>query len=206
MFIYSEKGIVLHMFRSLLRIICAMSKIYILIVFLLLLCSCKKYTNKYQKLVDEWHGKEIIFPDYMPFTIYANDTVNYSVDGDLKILLYIDAVGCTSCKMRISEWKLFISQIDSISNNSIPFIFIMRPKDTNNNDYIRSFLKKNFFNKPVYIDNDNIMNNKNHFPTEIQLQTFLLDRENKVILMGNPIYNPEIKQLYLKVIKEQQQK
>ena len=51
-----------------------------------------------------------------------------------------------------------------------------------------------------------IMNNKNHFPTEIQLQTFLLDRENKVILMGNPIYNPEIKQLYLKVIKEQQQK
>lgn len=183
-----------------------MSKIYILIVFLLLLCSCKKYTNKYQKLVDEWHGKEIIFPDYMPFTIYANDTVNYSVDGDLKILLYIDAVGCTSCKMRISEWKLFISQIDSISNNSIPFIFIMRPKDTNNNDYIRSFLKKNFFNKPVYIDNDNIMNNKNHFPTEIQLQTFLLGRENKVILMGNPIYNPEIKQLYLKVIKEQQQK
>lgn len=64
-----------------------MSKIYILIVFLLLLCSCKKYTNKYQKLVDEWHGKEIIFPDYMPFTIYANDTVNYSVDGDLCVSL-----------------------------------------------------------------------------------------------------------------------
>ena len=32
-------------------------------------------------------------------------------------------------------------------------------------------------------------------------QTFLLDKDNKVLAMGNPILNPKIKELYLKIIR-----
>ena len=31
--------------------------------------------------------------------------------------------------------------------------------------------------------------------------TFLLDRNNRVIAIGNPIYNPKVQELYLKIIK-----
>lgn len=32
-------------------------------------------------------------------------------------------------------------------------------------------------------------------------QTFLLDRDNKVVAIGNPIHNPQIKELYLNIIQ-----
>ena len=31
--------------------------------------------------------------------------------------------------------------------------------------------------------------------------TFLLDKSNKIIAIGNPIHNPKIKELYLKIIQ-----
>lgn len=31
-------------------------------------------------------------------------------------------------------------------------------------------------------------------------QTFLLDKENKVVALGNPVLNPKVKELYLKLI------
>ena len=37
----------------------------------------------------------------------------------------------------------------------------------------------------------------NHFPTNMTFQTFLLDKDNKVIAIGNPILNPMVKELYL---------
>lgn len=40
----------------------------------------------------------------------------------------------------------------------------------------------------------------NHFPSERAFQTFLLDRENKIIAIGNPILNPKVKELYLKIL------
>jgi len=36
----------------------------------------------------------------------------------------------------------------------------------------------------------------NTLPHKFEHQTFLLNRENKVIALGNPVYNPKIKELY----------
>ena len=34
----------------------------------------------------------------------------------------------------------------------------------------------------------------------MMFQTFLLDKENKVVALGNPVLNPKVKELYLKLI------
>ena len=36
-------------------------------------------------------------------------------------------------------------------------------------------------------------------------QTFLLDKDNKVVAIGNPIHNPKVKDLYLKIITGKEQ-
>ena len=41
----------------------------------------------------------------------------------------------------------------------------------------------------------------NRFPSDMTFQTFLLDKDNKVVAMGNPVLNPKIKDLYLGVIE-----
>lgn len=45
------------------------------------------------------------------------------------------------------------------------------------------------------------MNKLNHFPTDMAFHTFLLDKENKVVAIGNPIHNSKVKELYLKIIQ-----
>lgn len=42
----------------------------------------------------------------------------------------------------------------------------------------------------------------NNFPSDMSFQTFLLDEDNKVVAIGNPVHNPKVKELYLKIIQE----
>ena len=105
----------------------------------------------------------------------------------------MDSVGCMSCKLQLYKWKDFINRLQDV-----PVLFYMHPKKVDELQYI---LEKNFFDYPVCIDVNDSLNKLNHFPTEMEFQTFLLDKNNKVVAMGNPVLNPKVKELYLKIIQ-----
>ena len=66
----------------------------LLLCVLALFSSCKESEkDKIARLVEEWEGKEILFPARSVFTIQGKDTVNFSfVDADYKVcLLYTSA-------------------------------------------------------------------------------------------------------------------
>ncbi len=44
----------------------------------------------------------------------------------------------------------------------------------------------------------------NHFPSDVNFQTFLLDSQNKVLAIGNPVHNKKVRDLYLQIIAGQQ--
>ena len=75
-------------------------------------------------LVKEWQGKQILFPENIVFTRFASDTTNFVIPtSDYKVLVFVDSIGCTSCKLQLSRWKEFIRYTDSISQKNIPFLF-----------------------------------------------------------------------------------
>lgn len=175
---------------------------YILFFCLLSICfnSCtqKQQTDPVVQVVNDWRGKEIKFPEDIVYTIQGLDTVSYSTaDKQYKILTYIDQNGCTSCKLKIDEWKHFINYLDSATNKSVGYIFLFYPQKLKD---IRIELHAHRFTQPVYIDMNDKMNQLNHFPDEFDFQTFLLDKHNKVITIGNPINNAAIKELYINTI------
>ena len=51
------------------------------------------------------------------------------------------------------------------------------------------------------VDVDNRFNKLNNFPADMTFQTFLLDKNNKVVAIGNPIHNLKVRELYLKIIQ-----
>lgn len=160
------------------------------------LFSCKE--NKKEeiaKIVTEWQDKEIIFPENVVFTRYGQDTIQHDMqDSDYKILLYVDSIGCTSCKLQLHKWSEFITEVDSLTNNSVPVLFFFHPKDKRELSYL---LKRDAIDVPVCFDNEDLLNSINHFPPRDDFQCFLLDKDNKVIYIGNPIYNPRIREMYL---------
>ena len=63
-----------------------MNKIHLLILttFLSLCTSCRESdTERVARLVQEWQGKEIIFPEGLVFTRFVKDTVDYRRHGRL---------------------------------------------------------------------------------------------------------------------------
>lgn len=172
----------------------------LLIAFPALFISCnggKK--EKIARLVEEWQGKTILFPEQIVFTSYQ-DTVSYRIpDAEYKILVYVDSIGCTSCKLQLPEWKALIRKTDSITGGKVPFLFFFHPKDTKELFYL---LKRDRFGLPVSIDPGDRLNRLNGFPSRMNFQTFLLDRENRVVVIGNPVHNGAICDLYLKEITQ----
>lgn len=170
-----------------------------LILLVLLLISCQdKKRDKIAHLVSEWQGKEIIFPENIIFTIFGKDTTNYKIPKTLyKVVIYVDSIGCASCKLQLPKWKEMISYTDSLTGKKLSYLFFLHPKDYKE---IRYLLKKDNFDLPVCIDTEDLLNKANKFPDNIMFQTFLLDKNNKVIVIGNPVHNPAIKDLYLNQI------
>lgn len=171
--------------------------IYFIGLSLFSIYSCKESDkDKIYRLTHEWTNKEIKFPNKMVFTEFLSDTINYQIpDSSYKIVIYVDSIGCISCKLQLNKWKEFITYIDSLSNKKVSFLFIFQPQDQ---DLIRYALKSDNFKLPVYIDTNKEFASLNHIPRDRNFQTFLTDRNNRIISIGNPVQNPQIRDLYLK--------
>ena len=174
--------------------------------WLLGLCVCLFFASceesekeRLSRLVNEWEGKEILFPIHSTFTIQGKDTVNFEFqNAEYKVVTYVDSIGCTSCKLQLHRWKEFLSEVDSLTNGNVSFLFYFHPKDMKE---LRYLTRRDAFTHPVCFDEKDEFNQLNHFPSEMMFQTFLLDERNRVVALGNPVLNPNVKELYLNLIK-----
>lgn len=157
----------------------------------LILWSCSTDKSDYTKLVAEWQGKEIVFPEIMTDAM-TGDTINLA-DADFTILTYVDSIGCTSCKLRLPYWIDFIASLDTITEYDVNVIMIV---NTSKEEDIKYLIKRDDYNHPVYIDFEDEANALNSFPTDYRFQTFLLDKSQKVIALGSPVYLPSIAKLF----------
>ena len=168
------------------------------------LASCAESDKeRLSKLVNEWERKEILFPTHSTFTIQGKDTVDFEFrNADYKVVAYVDSAGCTGCKLQFLRWKELIAEVDSLTDGSVPFLFYFHPKDLKELKYLT---RREGFVYPVCFDEKDDFNRLNRFPSEMMFQTFLLDKENKVVALGNPVLSPKVKELYLKLITGNQE-
>ena len=174
-----------------------MRKVSFILFSSLFLFSCSDdKKHDIEVLVKEWNNKEIRFPDNPVFTRFVTDTVPYRIPkSDYKVVVFVDSVGCISCKLQLPKWKEFMHEVDSLSDGNVPFVFFFQTKDVSELRYI---LKRDNFSHPVCMDTEDSFYRLNRFPGEMMFQTFLVDSANRVKVIGNPIHNLSVKELYLK--------
>ena len=100
-------------------------------VYILLFASCQNSDkSRIAHMIDEWDGKEIIYPDDLVFTTMGEDTAKWFLkDSRYTIVTYADSIGCMGCKLKLPAWKDFISYLDSVSDHAVKVIFILHPRD-----------------------------------------------------------------------------
>ena len=169
-------------------------------IFALILFSCKESDqHRIARLTEAWMGKPIYYPVDSVFESFENDSIRkYSLKRtEYTVVTYIDSAKCKSGDLNLNEWKNFLSDFKAKSKGNATCLFYFHPE--NRETFIRS-LQASGFSFPVCIDEDDIFYKLNRFPAESIFRTFLIDKENKVVAMGNPVEDPKVRELYLKII------
>jgi len=151
-------------------------------------------------IMTEWQGKEITIPDILVYKILGRDTLCSDLwNKPFRIFTYIDSVGCTGCRFRLSEWKMLV---DSCRQQSldVSFIFVVH---SSNFKHFTIDVKNHHFDEPIVYDYKNQFHRLNRFPPE-PYRTFLLDNQNRVQIIGNPVETPQLWELYKAVITQSQ--
>jgi hypothetical protein len=154
-------------------------------------------------MVNEWQGKQVQEPDSLQCSVGGKDAaMTVCMDlwsHDYKLLLYVhmDSGSCSGCKVRFFEWKPLIAEAGSLFHGKLSFVIVLSATSKKDMYFL---LRSSAMNYPVFIDREDEVNRLNNFPTDTRYQCFLLDKDNRVLFVGNPTLNPKIWELYKEVI------
>ncbi|MGE6218804.1 hypothetical protein ACQKCH_03170 [Nubsella zeaxanthinifaciens] len=164
-----------------------------------LISSC---VNQTKQIKMDGLGEKIIIPSKL--TIF-NPFDNYTLDSgkiakaDLKLYVSID-FSCPTCVDRLNKWAELIPILACKKN--IPFIVIGNSHDRF--ELLKYLVKKKMINRfpfPFFLDKDSVffLQNKVIFESA-GMNAVLTDKNNIILLYGDPINSPEVKSLFLKKI------
>lgn len=170
-----------------------------LLILLLFFCSCEETKKeKMESLVSKWEGKVIAFPSHSVFTVQGNDTIDFYFScTNYRIVTYVDSLECACDDLKLGDWKTFMQITDSLTQNEAHFIFYFNTKER---DKLRYFTLRDQFTYPICFDDENLFYKLNQLSTDLPITTFLLDANDKVITMGDPINDSDTRKQFWNIM------
>lgn len=165
-------------------------------------CQNSKKT-KCEELLRDMRSTPILLP--LDSMIYVGTNNNSIIRNNLyRIVVYNDSRECSECSWKhMYMWNDYVKLCNE-QNYDVGFIFIIRVDNySKDNVKLRGVMKNIAFKSSYYIDTLGVFERVNkHIPQSDIYHTFLLDNDNNVILVGNPIKYPNIDNLYLHYLSE----
>lgn len=145
------------------------------------------------QIIEKWQEKELYLPlcDSIANKPITQDTIH------LKIISFIDG-NCGVCIGELDKWKPIIKKLQS--SGDIVFLFYVHAMDFDG--LIKHISKEVPFPIPLINDHENLFFTKNKLEQTKMFQTFLVDHNNKIIFVGNPVLSDKVRDLYTKTILE----
>lgn len=124
------------------------------------------------------------------------------VEQAFKWVVYADSSVCSSCKLsEMYKWDDLLRKVEKYRDR-LKFYFIFSPSSENRRAFdwtVRTYAPE----YPIYIDTLGIFERSNsHLPHNPIFHTFLLDENNNVLLVGNPLENKKIEEMFWQIVEE----
>lgn len=170
-------------------------------VVILLIASMNHYriskSEDVGTIVSNMIGDTLLFAKYVNVdqnqTILIDSVLN---SPEYKIVSYVDSSDCYSCHLQLKRWKEYISEISDDKNElQVLFIFGRGTKDD-----AKNLISKSHWSQPVIYDKDDVFYQQNKIPAQFNFQTMLINKNNVIVAVGNPIMNPRVKSLFNKLM------
>ena len=178
-----------------------MKDIFVMFIFVMIIVACHD-NSKLSEEILSFQKKTIRLVMQNELVINgANETAVNSTQC-LKYVIYKDSLDCTSCAInKMYLWNDFIEYAKPY-NGRLKYYFIYSPSKKDRKS-VELILKNGNFDYPILLDTLNAFAKWNpHLPANRVLHTFLLDEDDNVILVGNPLYNRKIEEMFYKIVEE----
>lgn len=169
-----------------------------IVVLSIFTISCNR--NKNKQFVKEREGSSLILPEIKELlykdSLYKNKIPFHR--APLKITTFIWG-DCHVCIKDLKKWEEFYNIAKN--NKKLQIHFYLYATDIKL--FVNNLYTEEIHKFPLIIDqNFNYLENNNLPQKNKNFQTFLVDSNNKVILIGNPTLNNKLKKLYLEEINK----
>ena len=173
-----------------------------------LLCACNSQKKELQEKVEKMQSTAINIP-YDRMTRWASDSIKAISPWNkakLKLVHYVDSAACSTCYLhKVASYELLF-RMEKLSNNEFYNIFIVNPDKKARKIIEFDFIEKKI-PQTIFVDSTNVFIEANpNIPSESMYHTFLLDENNKVILVGNPMLNQQVEDMMLSVVEKKLRK
>lgn len=176
-------------------------KIAFLSIMIILFTACS--TNSIEKDYTKLKSQNINLPQYETLIIKGKKYSNTDqLNGKLKLIVFCDSTNCNTCAIEaIYSWEEYIKYAEKLENQlCYYFIFTPRKEDIAK---VRTTLAMTDFDYPIVFDSTGTFRRLNpHIPTNKVFHTFLLDGNNHVVMIGNPLYNSETETLFKTTVEK----
>ena len=164
------------------------------VIFYLLICisliSCSQKSYQYNTLRKLLNSKLNNFEDLISENKCSYDSQKYSV------IYYVDSTICFSC--RALGWDKLIDEMeDSIGENVQSYLIVSSSSSFN----VEKMIKRAHMKHTVLIDYDNSFIKTNKFPQSDLMKSMIVNSDQCITAIGNPLINKRIKQLFIKQLK-----
>lgn len=173
---------------------------FVIICALLGLVSCGFGESRGGSAVlTDFVGTKIKMPRYKEYLLQG-DTIAYDFDdADYKIVTLINASSCVPCEMKPSLWTEIINELKGACDVDVNFVMVLHAKDS---ERIREYLIREKFPHPFVVDGDELFYEYNDLPRSYACRTFMMNRDNEIMAMGNPMTNPDVRNLCRRLIED----
>ena len=174
------------------------SRIFLFFAYCVVIFACNSHEKEFQN-IEAMQSEKTTIP-YELMDCWANDSVTEVSpwkNAKYKLIHYIDSASCSSCYLQKVKINDFLFHMEELSNNEFYNVIILTPGSNAKKDLEHLFSEK-LIPQTIFIDSANTFLQRNpHIPSETMYHTFLLDENDKAILVGNPITNKKIKELLM---------
>ena len=153
--------------------------------------GCGRIENDRLREVKKLMGRKIVFDSSLePIACNMAEAQN-PLDAKVKIVAYIDEMACTNCALKILiDWQESMVDMDK----RVEFVPVIYPVDKAK---LQDFLCANDVKYELMYDAENKFKKQNRLDVSYLNRTFLLDSNNRIVLVGEPIGNPTLWKLYV---------
>ncbi len=167
--------------------------------------GCKSDQDKIEDDIKEMKSDPFVIP-YSKMSCWINDSIQTKrpwENAKMKLVVYTDSTKCSECTFKnMYMWEDFV-KLEKQYSNKFNIVYIFQAKIGMHDKDLASSFNMTELNHPMYIDSKSEFSKANpQLPQESIFHIFLLDENNNVILVGNPLFNPKIEKMLRKYLQE----